>query len=490
MNSIITAVYLFLLLFFHFLYLFDSSGNQFGVYSISIGLTLLFVLTCIRLNCKRRPQIYKNIANASYILLVGLLIVNFQTIANTIVGFAPISYYLNSYDYSLYTGKVTFMSCMAVCSMVWAHSVYNPKKKIIKNDIYINVGNLWIYLSLAAFIAFLLHINVSFFISGEDYFNSGGYDREIKSYAVYEVLFDVFNTISLASIIKRNSSYRIQNFFEFIKKLPWIYTAINCIYVFLRLVSGDRGPVIYTLLMFFFAFIYMTKIRLKPILIVLLGIIAIFSIAMLNVMRSEDSSLNLTDRILYGLQDRQGKIEQNSISPYTQELASSVNCNFIAINDIHKGKTDYKYGQYSFLQLLGAIPGFSSIYQKFFGANYMGSGEYITRSYSGNYYSYGLGTTPVAELYLDFGCIGVILGFILIGIVYKHVDYKLLSKRDSSMISLILFLKFASMCIYLPRSSLFFIATKGFYIVFFYMSITLILSLFSKKVINSNKITL
>ena len=472
MNHLNTFFYLAILLLNLVMFVTDCSGDQMVMYGSSMLLTVFYTFVTIYPNYKQ-SIVCRYFTNPAYIALVAFFIVNFQTITNVVLGLAPISYYLNSYDYNAYTGKVVFAGSIGICSFVWAHSHYRPSLRP-KSQKSRDLGYVWPTLTIAAFLGFIVNINVAFFLSGEDYVASGGYDRIAKGYAVYEMLFEVFNTITLASIISKCSSEEPRKWtvLAFVKKLPILYISVNVIYLFLRAASGDRGPVIYTLLMFFFAYIYLSKRRLKLIYVVGAVFVSAFVASVANVVRSEDHEASLSERISSGLQDKQGKIVRNSVSPYTQELASSVNCNFIAVHDIGENKTTYKLGQYSILHLLGAIPGITSIYQRIVGEKYAeGSGEYLTQSFFGKYYAYGLGTTPIAEFYLDFGILGIIFGFMLIGAIYKHLDYKLLFERQGGMISLIMFLKLTSMSIYLPRASITLIMTKGLYAVIVYLII-------------------
>lgn len=479
MINLNTFFYIFILLVNNALFFTDNSGDQMWLYGFSMFVTLVYTVSTIY-SKYRNGVVYRYFTNPAYFALLGFFIVNFQTITNCVLGLAPISYYLNSYDYSSYIGKVTYAGNIGICSFVWAHSHYIPKLKEVPKK-QINLGCIWSLLTLVTFIGFLSNINVAFFLSGEDYVGSGGYDRIAKSYAVYEMLFDVFNTITLASFINSYSgNTKIKwTFLSFIRKLPLFYIVINVFYLFLRAFSGDRGPVIYTLLMFFFTYFYLSKKKFKLVYIVSMIFIAAFVVSVANVVRSEDHEASLSERIALGVEDKDGKIVRNSISPYTQELASSVNCNFIAIHDIEEEKTSYKLGEYSILHLLDAIPGISSVYQRLVGKKYAGgSGEYLTQSFFGKYYLFGLGTTPIAELYLDFGILGIIIGFMIMGVIYKLLDFKLLFENQSSIVSLILLLKFSSMSIYLPRSSITFIATKALYAVIIYLIIIYVSKLF------------
>lgn len=252
-----TFFYLAILLLNYALFVIDNSGDQMGLYGFSMLLTFAYTVSTIYSNYRQGVTLYKNFTNPAYIALLGFFIVNFQTIANTVLGLAPVSYYLNSYEYSSYTGKVAYAGSIGICTMVWAHSHYKPSLRT-RNLKLPDLGLLWPWLASAAFLGFILNINVAFFISGEDYVASGGYDRVAKGYAVYEMLFEVFNTITLASIVGKSSSCdnRGLTIPKFLRLLPIYYIAINVIYILLRAASGDRGPVIYTLLMFFFAYIY------------------------------------------------------------------------------------------------------------------------------------------------------------------------------------------------------------------------------------------
>ena len=217
---------------------------------------------------------------------------------------------------------------------------------------------------------------------------------------------------------------------------------------------------------------------LRNLIIVVIG--GAFTMSLLNYVRGYGSNQSFSEKIVRGIEDMSSNssVNDKSIFTFTQELANSVNCNFISISDIDKGRTDFQYGKYNLSEILGGIPGAASFSKKILNIDLYENSttEYITKSFFGKYYPKGLGTTAIAAIYLDFGYLGVIIIFFLIGIILKYIDYNFVYKGIYSVTLFIFVLKLSSMAIYIPRSSFSWVLSRIIYIVIFYFVINILIT--------------
>ena len=108
--------------------------------------------------------------------------------------------------------------------------------------------------------------------------------------------------------------------------------------------------------------------------------------------------------------------------------------------------------------------------------------EYITRSFFGDYYPYGLGTTTTAEGILDFGLLGCFLLNLIFGFLLKRIDILFTYTKQMSMLVVIVALKFASESIYLPRFSYTGMLSKAIYIVILFFVVNYIANKLKRRV--------
>lgn len=454
----------------------DGQETLYWVFFILMGVQLfVYYITGIR----KEKRIFTFWVRPSNILILSLLIVNLQILLNSYLGLDSISTYLGTDKYSQYTGKALIFGCIGINAFLLGNTfkvqrncsdVSNTPKGIV----------IWAILSVFIFVGWLVNIDLLSFITGMDYQGSGAADRESSSFSIFETLFDVLVTITLSIITRNNILQRRQRWsvISFMRTIPFYFLLVVGIYMILRLLSGDRGQALYMGLMFFFSYIMVSGKRIKLIYIILLVLVGAFSMTTLNVVRSfrnpDESFGKKIERAFSSMSEMQ---DVRTISPLTHELANSVNCNFIALYDIDRGVTDYKLGAYNACGLLIGIPGLNRISQALFGLNMYryATSEYVTISFFGENYPLGLGTTVLVDFFLDFGIIGVIIGMILVGFIYKIVDASI-TNRPTSVFLIVIILKFASMAIYVPRASLAFVGCRIIYIAIVYIVIGFIFS--------------
>ena len=385
-----------------------EDDNPFSfLYSCSIIALFLLCLVYYRIGVLREKKIFTLWVRPSYIFLLSLLIVNLQTIIDVLLGFGTISLHLETIRYSSVLGKSLFLGIIAISSFLFGNFIakgtsFSLVEKYKKRPFLY----FWVLCSVISFILFVVNIDLFSFLTGLNYKGSGAYDRTVDASSKWETLFDVFSTITLAIVTKKNMAKGIhKSVFSFLKAIPLPFLLVSFLYILLRLLSGDRGPVLYTFLMYFYSYILTSGFHLRLRYIILFVILGAFFISLLNFVRGYGVNQSFGERVSRGFTEMVNGTEANSISPLTKELAKSVNCNFIAINDINSNITTFQNGRYNLCELLASIPGSNYVLKNVFNVDISrySTAEYVTVSFFGKEYPLGLGTTAVTDFYLDFG---------------------------------------------------------------------------------------
>lgn len=115
--------------------------------------------------------------------------------------------------------------------------------------------------------------------------------------------------------------------------------------------------------------------------------------------------------------------ETTSFSPFTRELAGSVNTLHVAVSHF-PDVVDYNYGITFFPSFFVLVPGLDRFYQAYIveGDVPLRSGQVITTLNLGPNASYGMGSSIVADVYISFGPIGVVVVFILLGMFLRYLE--------------------------------------------------------------------
>lgn len=433
-------------------------------------LTILQIVMYIKQGLRNNRQLYANWINPSNLVLIALLIVNFQTIINVLVGYDDFSAYVRSGNADSYLGSLTCLSALSIDAYLVGLTFRTRQKETTPKEDNFQWVWPWLVVVVGLFIWFYNCITVEEFLTGESYEGSGASNREAQSSAFPERLLNIafIIYITLASIKMRRK--QIQGLTEYLFGINIIFWIVCGLYLILRLASGDRGPVIYNIILIFYGYILATGKHLKLRTLLILVIVGALGVTIVGKARQNVASSNFSDRLSEGYEDvLTSDNDRGSIFMPTQELANSVNCNYIAVKDIQTEQTEIKWGQYTLFGIVTSIPGSYSLCKHIgIDAREYLSAEYITISRFGHKYFYGLGTTTFAEFYLDLGYFGILFGFLLLGYVFRRVDLILIKPYAYSAYFNIFAMSLASIAIYIPRFSLGQGLGKAFYTLIIY----------------------
>jgi len=335
----------------------------------------------------------------------------------------------------------------------------NPsQKKYDKNNKFSTKS-----ITLLLVLAYIFY--VLFFLSAGSY-SSGVYaSQDASGTAVY--LYKVFEASLIAAIILKLSSITsLKNqrlsFKKYIFNFGKPLLVLLGWHLLFSLYVGDRGPLItYTLLTLGLYFIRWKKLNFIY-LIVGLFVVSTFMTIIGDVRQAGGSS---SSELVEKISKASNSMENNKITKRfdmhvpgssTIELALSVNTLNYALFNV-PDKYDYQYGLFQLQYIYGIVPGLAGrISALLYGTDtkYYSSSKFVTYLIQGNRPTYGNGTSVVADFYLDFGVIGVIVGLFLFGIFVRKNESRLFFGYQYPTFIWIATLIFFSKALYLNRSSI------------------------------------
>lgn len=295
-------------------------------------------------------------------------------------------------------------------------------------------------------------------------FLRGGYGNfDMGTTARYSsILFELTITAHLAQLVINLKAEKIKNLkiSKFIKKIGFFQLILISIYFSTIIISGDRGPVIYLSLAIISSYIILTKFKVPRLLFLLLIFTSSIIISGFVVIRNNDDKTTpiiyqISDAILSEHKAYRSLEGVNSISDPTLELATSVRTLHNAVNHI-PSKEPFYYGQFQLLQLASIVPLGQLFIQQVFDIkdHQLTSAKYLTYLIGGQ--DGGEGTSCVADLYLDFGVLGVILGLFLFGVFVRFLESTIFQENYPSLIVLVAYIVFCQYAIYIPRATILF----------------------------------
>lgn len=444
------------LAFFILLYFISGVGST---NNMLLGLSLVAtIIISIVFIYDQQHSIFKDKwIRPSNILFLGLLIVESQLVADVYFGLKKTGEFPLEFE-----NTINLCAILAVVSYVafligyrYGYRHLNKQNSRIKNSSY-NIKLLpFVLLQILFLYLWISTVDIVALLTGIEYLENEGGGR-VADY--YEGLFTMA-TYAIPISISLNNNGKIMSTKQYLFSFPLLSWVLLIAYLGLRLVSGDRGPVIYTLLIYFYSYIYLTKKNIRLFYVLIMGASAAIIVSLIGIARS-DLSNGFSDSFKGAASSYQegGRFGRKTILPPTEELANSFLCNEIAIDEIYNKDKDFHYGTYQLSYFMNMIPFAPSFLRKTLKIKEkdLSSSNLITTSYLGDDPLYGLGTTSLADFFLDFGVWGVAIGFFVIGLLFVKVDYFIFFSTRISVVTAAAFFSLASKAIYIPRSTLLF----------------------------------
>lgn len=279
-----------------------------------------------------------------------------------------------------------------------------------------------LYITIAFFVLFIFLGGLDFYASM--YNKESGDSSGLSKYVV--IILQCFIIIT-SMLYLYNENFR--------KRIIVTLVAISCIII----LSGSRTLPLFTFLLLGYVICYVHKIRKLYICIALIA--GVLAMSVIGMVRSDDVFTGMTNF----------NYESSEIGHFDVLFDLIVcNRNLYAAYDIVE-KDSCTFGLTFVGPLLAPVPFLQSIFMKMANvpADYLNSAAFLTRYELGAVRSVGLGTHIVADVYLAFGLIGLIL-FYYLGRIVVYARTKM--KKNDPVWSIIYLIMFAG-SVYLTRAS-------------------------------------
>lgn len=337
-------------------------------------------------------------------------------------------FFRNAFDYDI-INRATALAYVASTSLIYGSSLvrFKKNKRVIKSKFIFNHLPVTILSSLL-FIAFLVTV-------GRDFLSGNFVAQSSLSLFILPITTASF---TLSSIIFFRD-YRYQN------HRMLFYSSILA-YILLFLAIGDRGPALSLILVLAALYAYYVK-PVKPILFVPSILLGILTMSIIGSGRtSSNASYSEPNIISRGLENTDFSLE--GFYDMTVDLVINVwtlylGYGYTADNGINWGETWLKH-------ILGVIPFAQRFVESAFGIKLVSSADIFTREALGPFSTWGLGTNLVSSVYIAFGFVGCILGFLTLGFSIELARSKL-NYRNSVWLNICYF-TLVSISIYYSRA--------------------------------------
>lgn len=462
-NAVILTIELIILIILLALYfIFMPSYFSVNYLGLVIGLSIFSLL--IFFFRKVDSVLSGNVITITVIFIVSFIIVHFQFYIDYFLGLRSdlaLTYYL---DYNI-VSKAALISSISLVVFLIGNLLYTFSKKnnvkLIQScrvQDYSFSFNFLKILVIVFFIIFVFVTPVEYFKGGyHEMMNSGGVGYlQYKTNHFLQVCIWAYIICHTITVAKKNTHI---SFFEYIKQLKPLFLMILVLYFVLNVLGGDRGPLVVILVMLVAGYFvsHTKKINFKvAIIAIFIGALLLQFIAFFRMM---DGSLSLSDRINEALVAQVERKEQrvdNSLFPATTELATSVRAYHAAVMD--QEYNDILYGSSNIGYVVSIIPGLGLIIQNITNSNFIGTAEYITEAMGAGH---GMGTTVLADTYLNYGFYGSTFVFLFFGYFFAKLDTRAyLGFANNSLIYQILFLLFVSYALVMGRSTFIFVISN------------------------------
>jgi hypothetical protein len=434
---------------------YSVSPDYMDVQGMLLLLSVLFVvLGSFSLRAEHNQLIKGQHLKHSTLFLTGLVVVHFQSYVDFLIG------NISQNNNFIWVNNAVVVKCMAL-SLLGVVSfclgyLFNRKNTIsnnIKNiEFWVDTRLLSVF-SWLFLILYLATVNPLYFLGLYGSVNVG-------TEATFAVVLLEASLFALIVQHCRNLSVRnspIGSFWIYVKSYGIVNLTVLCVYLATVMVSGDRGPLMIFGIAIFSGYVMITRRRVTLVTLVILLFVGAQIISILGDVRNQSKGSDFLSRLSMVAEPKIPMTsDESSFSKPTQELAWSVRSLHRAVDYVPE-RHDYLLGRFQFQQIVSSIPFVSNFYPFIFEDvtyRYRSSPSFITWIRQGDNPFSGDGTTCIADLYLDFGVIGVVAGMMIFGFMMRNAELSMYSEKLPTLLVHVFILVFLSKAIYVSRSSL------------------------------------
>lgn len=413
---------------------------------------IIMILSLLATTIFFRAQAFNDVRQQTFrpiiLFLIGYFIVFFQYKIDLLFGIKDCNdpVFLSS-NIIL---KSTLLSSLGLCSFyIGVLSV--PIAKSVKSFRRHNDSRNAVVISKAIFLfsSFLwLIFNIKQCLSGT--YSQSELENNAGSMSNYSTILFITSFFTyLTYIVYTNRITQDIDIKTFLKLFGFFPHICLFVYVLLTLNLGDRGPIIIVLSSYFSACLILTKKNISWVKLLLLLIISASVASLIGLARGM-----MGDNMYEKLKVLETRPDETCL-PITSELAySQVTLNY-AIENIPENY-DYFKGKFQIRQIFATIP-FSSRVTKYFldqDWKLRSSAFFITYLIQGENYTYGNGTSLIADLYMSFGVLGVISLLFFLGMIMRKNEINIFRSTNISLPHILLYICFSGYAVAESRSSL------------------------------------
>lgn len=436
---------------------------------------LVISLLIFSFRCEKYAELKKNAIRISFLFIIAYLITYFQRYVDLLFGYIDLNDFSIALPYTVV--RSAWVALSGLQSFFIGYLITSkgfPKKKCSHYISCVHMNKiLWII--VGAYIGFVLTINPLYV--------NGGYGREIMGGALNGFFFIALESSLMAYLVIKIYNNAINPLNKSIREILFsdrYYLFLLFLYLIIVLLSGDRGPIMYFLLAYFVTIVFIRKLKLSYLSFFLLLSVASIIITILGISRNISDPISTIDKFQVAT-DFFSTREDVSILNATAELSNSIRTLQVAVASV--SENGIWYGYFNVYQLVSAIPFGGTLLHalNLTIGSFTTSSTYITYYLQGPFPRYGDGSSCLADLYLDFGLYGVIIGLLFLGFLFRKIDLLFLNQKVPVLyitISLIYF----SRCVYLTRAPFLFFCK----LIVLTLLIVLFILIFSKDHMNKN----
>lgn len=428
----------------------------------------ILVLTCFGFAgfvvARKRSSVRGKLFSISTLFLLSFVIVGLQVPVSDLLGYRVLpQFHQYMWTSSDVEGKAVALVCMGFVAFLLGWTATRPHVAVGRRcpEVRKTTHELasWLLFGAATF-------SYGIFLAGSGSFVRGEYTPDDAS-SLISYFYKIFKIALTAAVVHRiwlivmdsSESIRLPTY---LRGLGWPLIFLLLFHCVLLVWVGDRGPFIYFVLLVLGPFIIRFYSRSQLWLIGCLAVAATLLSVIGEVRQARFSGDSYSERL--AIVATEGRVFASAHPFYggsvpfasTMELAGSFRTITHAV-DFVPTHHPHMWGYFSFMNFVAVVPGLSGGLSSILFKNdemYAGSANFVTRVIQGPSPKYGEGTSVVAELYIDFGPYGVVIGLLLFGSFVRVMEAELISGGQRFSLLWVASMSFFANSIYLARSSL------------------------------------
>ncbi len=435
-SSFITSLFLFIVSLILYLFAPDVYSNQYCIILFMVFLIVSFITI-------RQTTINNNYFTFHVLFLISFFFVNF-VYPVFLYPQNPLYYSVFKFEFNHQViSRATALALLGVCSYNLGVVLYFRNDNVVIHTKKPNYSTLLFLLNIWVYFIFIILL----IFAGKEMVK-GNFGATSQIPAGLLVIFQVSIGISvILNIVSQNFKESIFNFlWRFNKPTLLILLCFGLLFLY----TGDRGPVLQVILITIGAFsLFIKSINLRHfILIVLFGM---FVLTFVSYARSKTVTVKKQGGIANYFERGSRNIKMESVFDLGMDLTINNRNLYVGVEYVQEN--GFNYGKSMFYYFFAPVPFLPSLMTNIFmnsEPSELTSAYIITKRANA---TYGLGTNIIADLYMAFGMVGVIVFMFLLG--YLVTNFQLKAYFSEDMYYIITYIFLISFSVYLPRTSIF-----------------------------------